>query len=240
MCVAGLILAAAVGAGFAWWIQAFGDWNAGLPWERELMLSLHTQAPQVIDWIMLALPWLGTNLTLAPVIGAFSLWVWLKRGRGDIALELMITVLGGLILNLVLKDLFDRARPQLWEHRGQYAYAAYPSGHAIVGVAVFYTVARLLHREQGWRWPFVAASLLLAVSLYSRLYLGVHWPTDVIGGVLIGSVWLAALVLAFRSVARRRQIPGEPRSPVSSQGASQLSSRGASQLSSRGAQRRGI
>ena len=75
------------------------------------MLSLDPTAPPVIDWIMLALPWLGTNLTLAPAIAAFSLWVWLKRGRGDIALELMVMVVGGLLLNLVLKDLFDRPRP---------------------------------------------------------------------------------------------------------------------------------
>ena len=170
------------------------------------MLSLDRTVPRAFDWVMLALPWLGTNLTLAPIIGAFSLWVWRKHGRGDLALELMITVVGGLILNLVLKDLYDRARPQLWEHRGQYAYAAYPSGHAIVGVAVFFMVAQLLHREQGWRWPFVAAALLLGVSLYSRIYLGVHWPTDVIGGMLIGAVWLAAVTFAFRGLGRRRRL----------------------------------
>ena len=175
------------------------------------MLSLDRTVPQLVDWVMLALPWLGTNLTLAPVIGAFSLWLWRARGRGDVALELMITVLGGLLLNLVLKDLFDRPRPEFWEHRGQYKYSAYPSGHAIVGIAVFFTVARLLHRELRWRWPYVAAAVLLGVSLYSRIYLGVHWPTDVIGGLVMGAVWLLAVVYAFRPLARRRVAPtGSP------------------------------
>jgi membrane-associated phospholipid phosphatase len=186
------------------WVQAGGDWNVGLRWERSLMLSLDRSAPPLVDWVMLALPWLGTNLTLAPIIGGFSLWLWRRHGRGDLALQLMVTVVGGLILNAVLKDVLNRSRPQLWEHRGQYAWAAYPSGHAIVGVAVFFMVARLLHRERGWWWPFIAATALLAVSLYSRLYLGVHWPTDVIGGLLMGGVWLGSVIVAFRPLERRR------------------------------------
>lgn len=193
------------------------------------MLSLDRTPPQVFDWIMLALPWLGTNLTLSPVIAAFALWVWLKRGRGDIALELVILVFGGLLLNVVLKDLFDRPRPDLWAHRGQFKYSAYPSGHAIVGVAVFFTIARLLFRERGWRWPFVVAAVLLAISLYSRLYLGVHWPTDVIGGILMGALWFVAVALAFRPLAEghtRTVSPGADRpNPTGVGGRSTIESR---------------
>jgi undecaprenyl-diphosphatase len=177
------------------------------------MLSLDRTAPPVIDWVMLALPWFGTNLTLAPIIGAFSLWVWRARGRGDLALQLMITVLGGLILNAVSKDLFDRPRPELWPHRGQYQWASYPSGHAIVGVAVFFMVARLTYRERRWRWPFVVAAILLVVSLYSRVYLGVHWPTDVIGGILMGAAWLASVIIAFRPLERIRERAARPPRP---------------------------
>ena len=185
------------------------------------MLSVDRTAPPLIDWVMLALPWFGTNLTLAPIIGAFSLWVWRARGRGDLALQLMITVLGGLILNAVSKDLFDRPRPELWPHRGQYQWASYPSGHAIVGVAVFFMVARLIYRERGWRWPFVVAAILLVVSLYSRVYLGVHWPTDVIGGILMGAAWLASVIIAFRPVERIRERAARPRpNPMSVPGRS--------------------
>ena len=199
----------AVGVGFALLLQSMGDWSAGLPWERTLMLSMDRSVPLAIDWIMLALPWLGTNLTLAPIIAAVALWLWWKKGRGDLALELVFVVVGSLVLNAVLKDIFDRPRPDLWPRRGQFAWAAYPSGHAIVGVSVYFTITTMMFRELGWRWPFAVAIALLGISLYSRVYLGVHWPTDVLGGLLLGAVWLAVVQLAFRPFHRTARAPGK-------------------------------
>ena len=178
-------------------LEATGDWRIGLPWERALMLWIDRGVPVAFDWLMLGLPWLGTNLTLLPIIALVSFWLWRKKGRGELALQLIIVSLGSLIVNAALKDAFGRPRPDLWEHRGQYAWSSYPSGHAIVCVSVFFTIALMLFRERGWRWPFAAATTLMVVVLYSRLYLGVHWPTDVVGGVLIGMVWLATTQYAF-------------------------------------------
>ena len=205
--VAGLVLAAAVGALFALLVQSQGDWGVGLPWERALMLSIDRTVPTFVDWIMLSLPWLGTNPTLFPIMAAVSLWLWRKKGRGELALQLTVLVVGSLVLNAALKAFFDRPRPRLWELRGQFAWASYPSGHAIVGVAVYFAVARMLLRERGWRWPYVVATLMLAVVLYSRLYLGVHWPTDVIGGLLVGFVWLAVVEVAFRPLVGIKTAP---------------------------------
>jgi membrane-associated phospholipid phosphatase len=168
-----------------------------LPWERALMLGIDRTVPRAFDWLMLTLPWLGTNLTVLPLVVAFSLWLWRKKHRGALAAHLLAASVGSLIMNAVLKDVFTRPRPDLWEPRGQYAWASYPSGHAIVCVAVWFTVARMLRRERGWRWPFAVAGMLLLVVLYSRLYLGVHWPTDVIGGLVMGTVWLVGTEHAF-------------------------------------------
>jgi len=195
--VAGLVLSTAAGVVYALRLEATGDWRIGLPWERAMMLWIDRGVPVAFDWLMLGLPWLGTNLTLLPTIALVSFWLWRKKGRGELALQLIIVSLGSLIVNAALKDAFDRPRPELWEHRGQYAWSSYPSGHAIVCVSVFFTIALMLFRERGWRWPFAAATTLMVVVLYSRLYLGVHWPTDVVGGVLIGLVWLATTQYAF-------------------------------------------
>jgi undecaprenyl-diphosphatase len=185
-------------------VRAQGDWNVGLPWERALMLSIDRTVPTWVDWIMLSLPWLGTNLTLAPIIAVVSLWLWLKKGRRDLAVHLVVAVLGGLAMNAILKDVFNRPRPDLWPHRGQFAWTSYPSGHAIVGVAIYFTIARMLLRERGWRWPFVVAFVQLGITLYSRIYLGVHWPTDVIGGILLGLAWLISLEIAFSPMGTQR------------------------------------
>ena len=205
--VAGLLVSTGVGVVYALRLESAGDWRIGLPWERTLMLAIDRTMPSAFDWLMLGLPWLGTNLTLLPIITLFSLWLWRRKARGELALQLIIVSLGSLIMNAALKHAFGRPRPDLWEHRGQYAWSSYPSGHAIVCVSVFFTVALMLFRERGWRWPFAALTTLMVVVLYSRLYLGVHWPTDVIGGLLIGLVWLAATEHAFapfRSPARIR------------------------------------
>ena len=68
---------------------------------------------------------------------------------------------------------------------------------------MYFTIARVLHRERGWRWPYVVSAVMLVVNLYSRLYLGVHWPTDVIGGALLGLAWLLMVAYAFRPFAEQ-------------------------------------
>jgi undecaprenyl-diphosphatase len=168
------------------------------------MLAIDRTVPVAFDWVMLALPWTGTNLTVLPILVAFALWLWRWKQRGELGLQLVTVSLGSLIMNAVLKDWFNRPRPDLWEHRGQFAWASYPSGHAIVRTAVYFSIALMLYRERGWRWPFVAAGTLAVVALYSRLYLGVHWPTDVAGGLAIGVVWLAATEYAFAPFRHRR------------------------------------
>jgi undecaprenyl-diphosphatase len=195
--------AAAIGTGvlFALWIRSYGDWQHGLPWERSLMLAVHHHAvPSFIDRAFLVIPWLGTNLTLIPITVALAVWQW-RRQRVDLALHLVVVQIGTFSMNPLVKGLFERARPELWEHRGQYAWAAYPSGHAIASVAMLFSYGYLLHREKGWTWPYFVIALLLAVSLYSRMYLGVHWPTDVIAGYAMGMVWL---IFATGALAPRR------------------------------------
>lgn len=194
----GFVLSIAVAAAFAWVLQATGDWTRGLEWERALLASITPDLPFAIDFLFLTLPWLSSNTVVMPLVVIGCLWLWRSRGRADLALHLFVVDLGTFILTPLLKIIYERPRPDLWAHRGQYAWSAFPSGHAMIGIAVFGTIALLAYRERRLRWPAFLLAALLAISLYSRMYLGVHWPTDVLGGAAIGATWLAFTHVAFR------------------------------------------
>lgn len=122
--------------------------------------------------------------------------VLLYRGERRWAWYLFVTAAGSLVLNEALKALFARARPDLavalWEAGGY----SFPSGHAMGSLAVLGALAYLaVHMTRRWRVRSALVSLALllvaAISL-SRIYLGVHWLSDVVGGLAAGTVWLAA------------------------------------------------
>ena len=202
MIVAGYAISFLTGMAFARWLHSYGDWHDGLRWERDFLRAMDGALPRWTDSIFVTLAWLGTNITLLPLTVIAIVWL-VRRKRYHEAVYLAIVQIGSNSLNPALKVLYDRKRPDIIPKRGWFDWPAYPSGHAIASVAVLVTLAIVLYRVKGWRWPAYVVGPLLAVSLFSRVYLGVHWPTDVIGGALIGLVWLAFTYFAFREDHRR-------------------------------------
>src|SRR5262245_56517771 len=79
--VGGYAVAAVAGFAFAGWVRSQTDWSKGMSWERSLVVATHGPLPSVLDALMLALPWLGTNITLIPGIAFLVWWLWAKRRR---------------------------------------------------------------------------------------------------------------------------------------------------------------
>lgn len=141
-----------------------------------------------------------TVVTMATVVG---LAAFLIHGRRRHALVLLVTVLLALISSEAMKAIYGRPRPDLVPH-GSFVYSAsFPSGHSTLSAATFLTLAVLVSSLEAKRRAkalvyALAFTILAAVGL-SRVYLGVHWPTDVLAGWCLGAAWafLAWVVLRW-------------------------------------------
>lgn len=146
-----------------------------------------------LDHIMIFITNLGYGYTYAlVVVSSFLVLIVLKRWievKG-----LLICLLGGAALNELLKQVFERARPESFRVVGAWGYS-FPSGHAMVSLCFYGMLAFLLARTiQSWGWRLfviVSAGLFIFFIGISRIYLGVHYPSDVIAGYTAGATWLA-------------------------------------------------
>lgn len=142
-------------------------------------------------------------IALGLVLCAF---LWVLRYRLAVLL-LVMGVFGADLGNRVLKSTFDRPRPELFRidtPHAQPTSASFPSGHATAAMALFLIVAYLLSQLGGRGWFRVvsigfAAALILAIGV-SRVYLGVHYPSDVIAGFLFGFVWVNLCIFGVEGV----------------------------------------
>lgn len=186
------------GIGFGYLLTRTNSWKLGAAWERGMLTWMHdNKLPVLLDRLMLAMPYLGTNLTMLPLMIVVALVLWLRYHQRLIAVQLLLVSLGSLSINPAMKHLLDRPRPALFPLRGMWTWASYPSGHLILTTALYFTVSLILQRVYGWRWPYAVTVVVILLTGYSRVYLSVHWPTDMIGGFLIGLVWLVGTWTAF-------------------------------------------
>ncbi|MFL6247757.1 MAG: phosphatase PAP2 family protein [Thermoanaerobaculia bacterium] len=139
-----------------------------------------------------------------------------RRHRG-LALYVVVTGSGGAVMNLILKSLFERARPDLAEALRQAHGYSFPSGHAMGSMIVLGSLAYVMARSWGpWRLRSATIALLLtsiATVGVSRVYLGVHWISDIGAGFAAGFVWLVVATVAFEAFWRIQEIRGGEKEP---------------------------
>ena len=150
----------------------------------------------------------GTGvLGLLTLISVGYLWL---QGMQRIALFLLLAILGGLLLSLALKTGFDRPRPDLVSHGSMIYTSSFPSGHSMLAAVVYLTGGALLavvHAEHRVRVYLICCAVLATLLVgASRVYLGVHWPSDVLAGWAAGAAWAAACWLAAHWLQQRGRI----------------------------------
>jgi undecaprenyl-diphosphatase len=173
--------------------------------DRTLYLALYAGGNPLLVTIARVFTALGEPTILIGAGVICALWLW-RAGRGRLALALVLIVLIGRGLSEVQKYWIARVRPELEPHLVVVKTSSFPSGHATSSMIFYLTVALAL--TAGTRWHRAAAAGAIALSLMigiSRVMLGVHWPSDVIGGWSFGLLWvLLTLRLAERAVTGTR------------------------------------
>jgi undecaprenyl-diphosphatase len=153
------------------------------------------------------------GMTVLALLTIFTTGFLLLDGRKRMALFLCCSVTGGLLLSTVLKMLFNRPRPDIVPH-GSYVFTtSFPSGHSMLSAVTYLTLGALLARSQQTKrlksfFLLVAGFVSFLVGL-SRVYLGVHWPTDVLAGWTAGASWALLCWLGARWLQARHAIESE-------------------------------
>jgi undecaprenyl-diphosphatase len=150
------------------------------------------------------------GFTVLTLVTAGAIGYLLIDGKRAAALFVLVAVVGGVGLSESLKHVFARPRPELVAHLVEVQTASFPSGHAMLSAVTFLTLGALLARVQG-RKRLKAYLLSVAITLTlligaSRVYLGVHWPTDVMAGWCAGAAWAMGCWLVATWLQRRGQI----------------------------------
>jgi undecaprenyl-diphosphatase len=190
---------------FAWIAEGVAhDWTKNF--DLLVRQQVHQYASPALTKSMIVISFLGGNGLVIAAILAVALFLW--SGWRRAALWLVTTLLGGVVLSLSLKYSFHRPRPVPFFGPTPIT-PSFPSGHALFSLCFYGVLAGLITGRT--RSPplriclWCLAALMVAAIGFSRVYLGVHYPSDVIAGYLTATLWVSTMIAVDRLRRRRRQ-----------------------------------
>lgn len=158
----------------------------GILFDVAFLDYLHNNSNPVIFSIMKFISFIGSEMFLFPAMGIVIIYTLIKK-RYYISKLLLLSSLGSWLLNYGLKQIFHRTRPLEYILVKQ-GGLSYPSGHSMVTMSMYLNIAFLLSRKYENKKSLIYSLAVIFILLMgaSRMYLGVHWPTDIIGGYIGG------------------------------------------------------
>ncbi len=165
-------------------------WGLLEPLDHALLRALHTLASPGLTQFAVALSLLGSGWAITPLAGVA--YLGLRRKSRSASRLFIATVGGGLFLFLAVVFLIDRPRPTLFDSPVSEPTASFPSGHAMNATVVLLSLHLVLGSiDASWRRPLAwfGVAVVLGVSL-SRLYLQIHYPSDIVAGIALGTGWV--------------------------------------------------
>ena len=213
-----LVTIGLVGASLWLFISIAGEVLEGetSAWDRRLLLALRSAADPAVPWGPAWVQEMARDFTALGGVAVLTLvtlavigYLLLARKR-HAAVAVFVAVAGGLVLSSLLKLGFDRPRPDLVPHASFVYTASFPSGHSMMAAVTYLTLGAMLARVQASAamkiYLLAVAVVLTVLAGASRVYLGVHWPTDVAAGWAVGAAWALLCSLVMSRLQRRGQV----------------------------------
>ena len=202
--VGGLIIAV-VGTALFVALASYVRSGSSQAFDESVIRWLAAHHTRGLDVAMLEITALGTGIVVMMVVAVAALFLVLTEHKYS-AILLLASTFGGLVLNAVLKLGFNRPRPSIVVPVVHAVSSSFPSGHAMSAAIVYTTVAYLaarLHKRRWARWlVMTAAFIVIALISLSRMYLGVHYPSDVLAGIVVGLAWAAFCMATLEAILK--------------------------------------
>ena len=165
------------------------------PFDYPVMAALHAHASPALDAVMLGASLVGSAYGLLPFnLAIFGYCVW--RRKMHAATFWVLATGGGLLLNLLTKEFFQRTRPSFWGSIAPETSFSFPSGHAMCSMATAAALVVLFRRSQWRNHVTVIAGFCVLMIGVSRPYLGVHFPSDILAGWTAALAWVVGLAIS--------------------------------------------
>lgn len=188
--------------------------------DRSIILALREpgdpSAPLGPPWLEEAvrdITSLGSGVVLFLLVAAVAGFLALRGQHRGLLFLLVAATVGGSLLASVLKNIFDRPRPDLVTHLTRVSNSSFPSGHSVMAAVVYLTLGAILARmvtPPGHKLYFILVGFLLAILVgLSRIFLGVHYPSDVLAGWAAGLAWAVLCWLAAFFLQRTGKVEAE-------------------------------
>ncbi|MBW4592373.1 MAG: phosphatase PAP2 family protein [Brasilonema angustatum HA4187-MV1] len=179
--------------------------QGGFPWDVPILVAVHSTAQAQLDVFAVTLTQFGRIRIILPTVCVIAL-VLLIQKRWRSLTYLLTTEIGSGIINRTAKEFMHRVRPDLWDSLAPESSFSFPSGHSMTSMTL---VAALVILTWGsvWCWLVLIAGSLFVLGIgWTRLYLGVHFPSDILAGWMVSIAWAIGVSLVIKPYATQKTI----------------------------------
>lgn len=167
--------------------------SEGIYFDTIVITSVHEKISESLKDFMVFISFLGSVNFYLPLGILLMIYLLKKKSYIEI-IGLTNGVLGSAIVNFLVKQYYMRIRPENFFRVKETGFS-FPSGHSMVAFSFYFTLVYIVFRNKDWDIKKIIAwimtSILVVTIGFSRIYLGVHWPTDIVGGFSLGFIWLS-------------------------------------------------